>query len=38
MLTKDIVNLEETRLAPNGELKRYTAASLRFILRPEPGM
>ena len=38
MLTKDIVGLEETRLAPNGELKRYTAASLRFILRPEPGM
>jgi prepilin-type N-terminal cleavage/methylation domain-containing protein len=38
MLTNDIVNLNETRLAPNGQLKRYTASSLRFILRPEPGM
>ena len=38
MATKDIVALNEARLDPNGALKRYTAASLRFILRPEPGM
>ena len=38
VVTNDIVNLNETRLAPNGQLKRYTGASMRFILRPEPGM
>ncbi len=36
--TKDIVNLNESRLDPNGQLKKYSGASLRFILRPEPGM
>jgi prepilin-type processing-associated H-X9-DG protein len=34
--TKDIINLNETRLAPNGELKRFSATSICFILRPEP--
>jgi prepilin-type N-terminal cleavage/methylation domain-containing protein len=34
--TKEIVDLNETRLAPNGELKKYNAGSMRFILRPEP--
>jgi prepilin-type N-terminal cleavage/methylation domain-containing protein/prepilin-type processing-associated H-X9-DG protein len=36
--TEDIVNLNETRLAPNGELKKYSPNSMRFILRPEAGM
>jgi prepilin-type N-terminal cleavage/methylation domain-containing protein/prepilin-type processing-associated H-X9-DG protein len=36
--TQDIVNLNETRLAPNGQLKKYSGSSMRFILRPEPGM
>jgi len=37
VVTKDIVNLNETLLAPNGELKKYSGGSMRFILRPEPG-
>jgi prepilin-type N-terminal cleavage/methylation domain-containing protein len=35
--TADIVNLDETRLDPNGQLKKFSS-SMRFILRPEPGM
>jgi prepilin-type N-terminal cleavage/methylation domain-containing protein/prepilin-type processing-associated H-X9-DG protein len=38
VLTKEIVDLNETRLAPNGELKKYATSSTHFILRPEPGM
>jgi prepilin-type processing-associated H-X9-DG protein len=38
VLTKEIENLNETRLAPNGELKKYATGSMHFILRPEPGM
>jgi prepilin-type N-terminal cleavage/methylation domain-containing protein/prepilin-type processing-associated H-X9-DG protein len=33
--TEDVVNLNETRLAPNGELKKYSPDAMRFILRPE---
>ena len=36
--TKEIENLNETRLAPNGQLKKYATGSMHFILRPEPGM
>jgi prepilin-type N-terminal cleavage/methylation domain-containing protein/prepilin-type processing-associated H-X9-DG protein len=35
--TSDIANLNESRLNPNGQLKRFSS-SMRFILRPEPGM
>lgn len=36
--TKDIEALNESRLDPNGQLKKYSGGSMRFILRPEPGM
>lgn len=36
--TKEIVNLDETRLGANGQLKKFSGGGLRFILRAEPGM
>ena len=38
VITKEIVALNETALAPNGELKKYSPSLMRFILRPEPGL